>query len=44
MGIIHHLEQVAAELFVELNGILQGVEARKNVSSSLLHCLYITAN
>ncbi|KAL6908088.1 hypothetical protein ACP4OV_002258 [Aristida adscensionis] len=30
MVIIHHLEQVAVELFVALNGILQVVEARKN--------------
>jgi hypothetical protein len=44
MVIIHRLEQVAAGLFVGLNGILQGVEARKNVSSILSHCFYIMAD
>jgi len=44
MVIIHHLEQVAVELFVGLNGILLGVEARKNVSSILSHCSYIMAD
>jgi hypothetical protein len=43
MVIIHHLEQDAAGLFVGLNGILQGVEARKNVSW-VSHCFYIMAD
>lgn len=37
MVIIHHLELVAAELSVALNGISQGVEARKSVSLNIMY-------